>query len=738
MNKEGDSRIRSSRVDVDGAFDTSYATLVAAILALGLYTPVLRALHWSVAITVLGSTIIMAAIRAYVRRGLGARPDVFQLLEGHEVSWLASKPFNITLWEISTMIPAVLSPANPASEPYTLETNRVPLLPENLVTRKVVEVHKEISELVSWPDDFTVVARQTIFRERATAGSSPIAEENNGSNHNEPPLILLEVKKNMKPDIPVGRTSCEEEEALAPSVGITKETSTGKTAASQILSDEKRSENDDIAEINENRAHDFRQKNTDDYIDNKVGNKSSLPSSTLDPYLIGIQGGMRPQVRAYSSRDWWLEDPNAIEKAIQHSNLYTTLGFSTHVLFRDGVFRPFGYGFQWECVIEHIHGDGARFSKSVFYFRLHGTEKVPNQLASTEGDDKKLFGLSWSADVDALAAVISLSAAGRSSRISQRASERRTFIRLLGSGWESQVSACIPGPGDPWKQRKTEGHVVGRWIPQDTSVGAFERGSSSDRPFGNVQSRTSSTQQVVGSAGAEAWQRRSLDLYSTWIERKTVSHNIPGIISKSEEIERLIDSMDPAMRPVLNPTHKPYFGLEDLMFGNGAYFENLRVYRPSEPISCAPSMALRQDSSYPGRVSHSRLGSRGSIEEMSAKDNHAQASHNTLKEAKIVFSTTSLTRVTGQEIFTEFMLQVATHITKVGGKTTRRAPLRGDGIHDYRLQNTELSKLADIVLDSGLAEDEEEAYILIIPAFRARGLLPMQLSDEDDDKTSEE
>jgi cadmium resistance protein CadD (predicted permease) len=49
----------------------------------------LRALHWSATIIQLGVTLLMTAVRAWVRRGLASDPSVIQILDGHEKAWFA-------------------------------------------------------------------------------------------------------------------------------------------------------------------------------------------------------------------------------------------------------------------------------------------------------------------------------------------------------------------------------------------------------------------------------------------------------------------------------------------------------------------------------------------------------------------------------------------------------------------------------------------------------------------------
>ncbi|KAJ4077796.1 hypothetical protein NW761_012114 [Fusarium oxysporum] len=49
----------------------------------------LRGMHWSVSVAQLGATIIMAILRAIVRRNLAKNPTCQPLLSGHEMDWLA-------------------------------------------------------------------------------------------------------------------------------------------------------------------------------------------------------------------------------------------------------------------------------------------------------------------------------------------------------------------------------------------------------------------------------------------------------------------------------------------------------------------------------------------------------------------------------------------------------------------------------------------------------------------------
>lgn len=51
----------------------------------------LRSIHWSTSIALLVATLIMAGVRAFVRRGMGSQPQAYQIPKGHELDWLATR-----------------------------------------------------------------------------------------------------------------------------------------------------------------------------------------------------------------------------------------------------------------------------------------------------------------------------------------------------------------------------------------------------------------------------------------------------------------------------------------------------------------------------------------------------------------------------------------------------------------------------------------------------------------------
>jgi hypothetical protein len=95
-----------------------------------------------------------------------------------------------------------------------------------------------------------------------------------------------------------------------------------------------------------------------------------------------------------------------------------------------------------------------------------------------------------------------------------------------------------------------------------------------------------------------------------------------------------------------------------------------------------------------------------------------------------VESHTPAPRLCAQEIYSTFLLQLVSSITRIKGGAIRRSLLRGDHPDTSRWQHPAFAQLATILVDSGLVVDEEEAYMLVIPAFHAYGLLPKQLGGD--------
>ena len=88
-----------------------------------------------------------------------------------------------------------------------------------------------------------------------------------------------------------------------------------------------------------------------------------------------------------------------------------------------------------------------------------------------------------------------------------------------------------------------------------------------------------------------------------------------------------------------------------------------------------------------------------------------------------VLSNASIERSCTLELFTLFMLSLTSQISRIKGHTTKVTGPNGES-----WTNDTISELARAVAQAGLAEDEDEALTLVVPAFAARGLLPTEPS----------
>lgn len=82
-----------------------------------------------------------------------------------------------------------------------------------------------------------------------------------------------------------------------------------------------------------------------------------------------------------------------------------------------------------------------------------------------------------------------------------------------------------------------------------------------------------------------------------------------------------------------------------------------------------------------------------------------------------------------------FILGVASRVESVGGRTTHERwaePARDGEQGDLPREwtNSFFQRLAEEVVDKGVARDITEAYTLVIPAFHRYGLLPTEPSTD--------
>jgi hypothetical protein len=80
---------------------------------------------------------------------------------------------------------------------------------------------------------------------------------------------------------------------------------------------------------------------------------------------------------------------------------------------------------------------------------------------------------------------------------------------------------------------------------------------------------------------------------------------------------------------------------------------------------------------------------------------------------------TNLPVMWAQEIFSIFMLAIASQVKEVLGPTETFSKTASEGVYE----NACLRRIATLVMESGLANSVEEANLLIIPAFLHHGLI---------------
>lgn len=88
------NQLFDSQEDGSGQGGFEYATVAAVLLSFfGFMVQFigLRGMHWTVSVAHLGATLLMTALRAFVRRGLAKQPHNQRLPEGHEIDWLATR-----------------------------------------------------------------------------------------------------------------------------------------------------------------------------------------------------------------------------------------------------------------------------------------------------------------------------------------------------------------------------------------------------------------------------------------------------------------------------------------------------------------------------------------------------------------------------------------------------------------------------------------------------------------------
>ena len=93
------------------------------------------------------------------------------------------------------------------------------------------------------------------------------------------------------------------------------------------------------------------------------------------------------------------------------------------------------------------------------------------------------------------------------------------------------------------------------------------------------------------------------------------------------------------------------------------------------------------------------------------------------KTERAVVSHTPLERLLAQEIFANFLFALTAYFKELEVASRDRLDSKGSSSDELRWSNPMITKLAQAVESSGLATSEE-AYMLVVPPFYARDLLP--------------
>jgi hypothetical protein len=102
------------------------------------------------------------------------------------------------------------------------------------------------------------------------------------------------------------------------------------------------------------------------------------------------------------------------------------------------------------------------------------------------------------------------------------------------------------------------------------------------------------------------------------------------------------------------------------------------------------------------------------------------------KQEDLVVRTRPDTTIPGQcalELYSCFIEAIAARIENVGGRTVLVRELAESEVQSWR--NSVFASIADECVSAGLAYDVDEAYTVIIPAFRKHNLLPRKVEEEE-------
>lgn len=707
-------------------------------------------MHWSVAITVLGATLIMACVRAYVRRGLAANPQVETLHEGHELSWVALDALGLSSFEIGsyTAIDETGAPEERSSQRCATETSTM----ASSLARKVVEVRKEMRQLVPWQDEYITLAHQLadavtrtlqcvmadlkyfeVEEEKLTA-SLVVFERSTGDKLSSKVFTLEEYN-----------AKTEETEKTEKSNGSRKK---GNHRLRLNLQRPRRRRHRRVERSGAERAIRtwFGTRKT-----GSLYSTSAKRNTTPRRHPVARQNA-EADAKPLERGNWFWENQDVIEEAASDHDLKTPPGFSFYVFQQSD--EVFGASFTWESeamlsgpsVGNRRTGAKYRFlARCIFQNDQDDDEDADSENRfrtprSNRGDSEKHV---WTTDVGSLAALLSLWMLTMETKLGPT-SHLHASTRLLGCGWQVPVPAyskdkgilkwigSIHSDGSGARDDKGLGVESMTDASEDDHSGeeSGDMGKNTDRSeFPEPDEDASLGESEADQYGSLSVHQHSVrskdptpghvrpyekaDFYSVWIERKTPALTLPNFASHMRESLGHTFGTCFSSHSRFGPT-----SLDQQAYGNMCFNhrklrrEALQANNTQQDNEEIPDTAARKS----GLLSYMSPEDGGVVEDGD--------SPGPLDEEKAIKTHTPLPRLCAQEIFSAFMLQLVATISEVKGETRRRTPLRGDHASTPRWHHGGLSRLAGIVRDSKLAADEEEAYMLIVPAFHAHGLLP--------------
>lgn len=511
----------------------------------------------------------MACVRAYVRRGLAANPQVETLHEGHELSWVALDALGLSSFELGsyTAVDETRAPEERSSQRCATETDPESAAMTSSLARKVVEVRKQMRQLVPWQDEYTTLSHQL-----ADAITTTLQ------------WVMADL-----------RYFDFEEEKLVASV-VAFERSTGGKFSSKVFTaeeyDEKREEREKSKGLRKEGKQSFRlnlgrrpqrmerpgaRRATHHWrrtSNSRSPSATSAKGNTTSPRHPVTRQNAEADAKPLERGNWFWENRDVIEEAASDSDLNTPPGFSFYNFQESD--EVFGASFTWQSEAM-LSGPsvgnrrtGAKYSflaRCIFQNDHEEDEdadsesRFPGPQKSNQGDPEKQ---AWTTDVGSLAALLSLWMLTMEAKLGP-ASHLHASTRLLGCGWQVPVPADSKDKGILQWIGSIHSGSSGAGDDKGLGVEGMTGGSDdhSGEESGDTGKKTDGSDfsepdedSSLGESGADESGSLSVhhhsvlskdpipeyvrpyektDFYSVWIERKTPALTLPNFASYMRE-----------------------------------------------------------------------------------------------------------------------------------------------------------------------------------------------------------